>query len=317
MDTKELKSFIIAAKCGSFQKAAEQLFLSSTALIKQINGLEEELGFKLFIRTNRGILLTESGKYFYDASEDILRRCAEAIQNGRDRSPHKTEPIRIGFSPINPYHDVFSCYDIGEDFNKYLSNVVVPISGEFKNFIDEIRNLGSRVDVIPYFLGNNLLKPISEEFCLARIPMHIALPLNHSLADKDVLHYEDLNGQELVTLSDSVNIYYKEFNKVIMERAPHVRITPVSFIDFQTLNETVSGRRVLLVGEYLWNAHPLLKFIPLAEDLLLPYGLYYSPNPADSVLQLLQTFRENGVTGNVEDSRIVHFRHPEEPSPLY
>ena len=43
MITKELKSFLITAQTGSFQKASEQLYLSSTALIKQINALEQEV----------------------------------------------------------------------------------------------------------------------------------------------------------------------------------------------------------------------------------------------------------------------------------
>ena len=86
MNIAELRSFVITAKCGSFQTAAKQLFLSSTALIKQINSLEDELGFKLFIRTNRGVLLTESGRIFLEASQDILRNVTDAIQRGRERS---------------------------------------------------------------------------------------------------------------------------------------------------------------------------------------------------------------------------------------
>lgn len=61
MDIKELRSFVVAAGCGSFQKAAEQLFITPLALIKQINSMENELDFKLFVRSNKGIQLTESG----------------------------------------------------------------------------------------------------------------------------------------------------------------------------------------------------------------------------------------------------------------
>ncbi len=309
MDTKELKSFVVAARNGSFQKAAEQLFLSATALIKQINGLEDELGFKLFVRTNKGIFLTESGKVFYDASEDILRRCAEAVQNAKDRSVQKVEPLRFGFSPVNPYQDVFNKYYYSkEDFAGRFSNILVPISGEFKDFIDELRNIGSRVDLVPYFLGNKLVDPLCREFCLARIPLCIALADNHPLAHKDMISFDDLNGQELVTLAGSVNTYYKAFNKRLQKEAPHVRLRPVSFIDFATLNETVIGRHMLLVGEYLWNVHPLLRLIPLEGDLLMPYGLYYSPEPSPGVRQFLETFQKNGITGKVEDAPYFSFR---------
>lgn len=57
MYSEQLKSFICVADCGSFSKAAEKLFVSSTAVMKQMNMLEKELGIKLFIRTNHGIRL--------------------------------------------------------------------------------------------------------------------------------------------------------------------------------------------------------------------------------------------------------------------
>ena len=64
MDHTVLQSFLTVAECGSFSKAAERLFISSTAVMKQINGLEEEIGVKLFARTNRGLTLTEAGQSF-------------------------------------------------------------------------------------------------------------------------------------------------------------------------------------------------------------------------------------------------------------
>lgn len=311
MDTNELKSFIAAAKSGSFQKAAEQLFLSSTALIKQINGLENELGFKLFIRTNKGILLTESGKAFYDASQDILFRCAEAVQNARDRSYQGSEPIRIGFSPVNPYQNVFDRYYYSpntDGIDDSFTPIITPISGEFSDFMEELKNLGAHVDVIPFFMGNKYMEPFCKSFSLARIPMCVAVPLNHPLAKKGTLSFDDLNGQELVTLADTVNSYYKEFHRTILEKAPHVRLRPVNFIDFSLLNETVIEQHLLLAGEYLRSAHPLLRFIRFEEDLLIPYGLYYSPTPSQGVINLIKAFADNGLSGNPEDSPIVSFR---------
>ena len=58
----QLDTFICVAEAGSFNNAAEKLYISPTAVIKQINLLEKRLDLKLFIITHRGLILTESGK---------------------------------------------------------------------------------------------------------------------------------------------------------------------------------------------------------------------------------------------------------------
>ena len=50
-----LKTFICVVDCGSLNKAAERLFLTPTAVMKQMNLLEKQLNLKLIQRTNRGI----------------------------------------------------------------------------------------------------------------------------------------------------------------------------------------------------------------------------------------------------------------------
>ena len=49
-----LTAFVCAADCGSFTKAAEKLYLSPTAVMKQINTLESHLQLQLISRTNQG-----------------------------------------------------------------------------------------------------------------------------------------------------------------------------------------------------------------------------------------------------------------------
>ena len=56
MYNKHLETFICVADLGSFSKAAEALYISSTAVIKQINLLEQERNEKLFDSTQRAII---------------------------------------------------------------------------------------------------------------------------------------------------------------------------------------------------------------------------------------------------------------------
>lgn len=62
MYNPQLDTFLCVAESGSFNKAAEKLYISPPAVIKQINLLEESLGLQLFVRTHRGLVLTEAGK---------------------------------------------------------------------------------------------------------------------------------------------------------------------------------------------------------------------------------------------------------------
>ena len=62
MNLNNINSFVRVAEAGSFNKAAEELHLTSTALIKQINLLESDLGLRLFERTHRGLTLTKAGE---------------------------------------------------------------------------------------------------------------------------------------------------------------------------------------------------------------------------------------------------------------
>ncbi len=54
-----LDTFIAVADCGSFTKAAEVLFISPTAVMKQMNSYENHLDLKLIERTSSGIRLTK------------------------------------------------------------------------------------------------------------------------------------------------------------------------------------------------------------------------------------------------------------------
>lgn len=58
MYNRHLDSFLSVAETGSFSKAAEASHISRTALIQQINLLEEHVSFPLFVRTSKGARLT-------------------------------------------------------------------------------------------------------------------------------------------------------------------------------------------------------------------------------------------------------------------
>lgn len=100
MYNHQLDAFLKVADMGSFGKAAEAMFISSPAIIQQINLLEGRCGFKLFIRSNHGVKLTPAGKSLYEdaktlihLSEDaLIRRDLLAESSGND-SAHRNLPV--------------------------------------------------------------------------------------------------------------------------------------------------------------------------------------------------------------------------------
>lgn len=61
----QLATFLRVADAGSFNRAAEELFISPSAVIKQINLLEGSLSAALFVRSHRGLTLTPAGAGAY------------------------------------------------------------------------------------------------------------------------------------------------------------------------------------------------------------------------------------------------------------
>ena len=75
----QLETFIVVADQGSFNKAADALYITPPAVTKQINILEKELGLQLFIRTHRGLVLTEAGKSLYKDAKYVIQYCKDSV----------------------------------------------------------------------------------------------------------------------------------------------------------------------------------------------------------------------------------------------
>ena len=102
MYNPQIKTFIVVADAGSFNKAAEQLFVSSTAIIKQMNLLEDHVGVRLFNRSHRGLSLTEAGEVFYKDAKHIIQYSENTIKRVTEIDKGVSDTIRIGSSPITP-----------------------------------------------------------------------------------------------------------------------------------------------------------------------------------------------------------------------
>ena len=88
-----LKGFEAAARHLSFTRAAQELFLTQSAVSREIKTLEQQLGQPLFERVNRGLRLTDAGQTLYRAVADALLLIEQAT--GRLASTRTTETLTV------------------------------------------------------------------------------------------------------------------------------------------------------------------------------------------------------------------------------
>lgn len=97
MDIRQLAIFVEAARAKNFRAAALQLGIAQPAVTQRIRQLEENLGFKLFLRVNRGVELTPAGQSMLLDAEEILARTKGALEKAHQIRRGQLGTLRIGF----------------------------------------------------------------------------------------------------------------------------------------------------------------------------------------------------------------------------
>ena len=98
MNDKQIVCFMAVAESLNFTHAAEKIYLSQPTISRLINTLEEELGFKLFYRSNKEVRLTSPGVVFYQSMKDIQKRFEETIRKAKYIDAGMTGELRIGLT---------------------------------------------------------------------------------------------------------------------------------------------------------------------------------------------------------------------------
>ena len=98
IDFELYRIFYVVANNKNITKASEELNISQPAISKSIKNLEEQLGGPLFIRTKRGVILTEEGKEFYNYIKQAIEFINNAEHKFTDLIKLETGKIRIGIS---------------------------------------------------------------------------------------------------------------------------------------------------------------------------------------------------------------------------
>ncbi|EMB2846283.1 LysR family transcriptional regulator [Pseudomonas aeruginosa] len=103
MELRHLRYFIAVAEELHFGRAAERLGISQPPLSQQIQTLEEEIGARLFERTNRRVELTDAGRLFLDESRQVLAQVDKAVLLARRAHLGELGELKIGFTSSAPF----------------------------------------------------------------------------------------------------------------------------------------------------------------------------------------------------------------------
>ena len=93
-----LRTFCVAARYESFKAAADELFITSSAVSQQIKSLEEELDLQLFERSARELALTEDGRALFEALSPLIEQIDTAVANLKQSGTRRS--VRISVQPF-------------------------------------------------------------------------------------------------------------------------------------------------------------------------------------------------------------------------
>lgn len=293
MYNPRLETFIHVADAGSFNKAAEKLFITPTAVIKQINLLESNIGVKLFDRTHRGLLLTNAGRSFYNDAKYIIQYSNESVARAKNAMQDSVATVRIGSSPLTPTQLLVDLWPKIHNICPDIKFQLIPFENTPENAREILSNLGQNIDVVAGIFDESYFnRSHCTGFEICRVPICCAVSLNHPLAQKDVLTIEDLYGETLMLIRRGWSSYVDRLRDEIWTNHTDINIVDFNFYNVDVFNQCQNSNDILMAIDVWRGVHPLLKIIPVAWDYSIPYGLLYSDMPSDNVQKLLTALHQ-------------------------
>lgn len=293
MYNSQLRALICVADCGSFHKAAELLYLSPTAVMKQINTLEKHLGFPLLVRTSQGVRLSAAGESIYRDAKYMISYSEQAVKRARELTDEQHATLRVGTSMLNPcklFMDLW--YRTSARFPQFKIQIV-PYEDNHDGILSVIDRIGEDFDFIVGVCDSASWLDRCRFLKLGVYRKMIAVPLAHRLACRDRLSVTDLYGETMMMVKRGDSAVNDRLRDDLAQNHPQIQIedTP-HFYDIDVFNRCAEGSHVLLTLECWKDIHPSLVSIPVDWDYTIPYGLLYSKTPSRDVLEFLDAIQQ-------------------------
>lgn len=200
MNINQLKYFIAVAEYRSFSKAAEQYFLTQTAVTQQVQKLEETVGVQLIDRKTRPISVTPMGNVFLKEARAIVNRMDMAVLRTREASTGITGTLRIGYTKGYEHSNLTVKL---RQFHHEYPNVLITCS---RCDTDALASglIDGQFDVIFTWDSTNICKDEAVEYQLQeRVRLVVAMYGSHPLAQRTGLTRADLRDEINLFMSPS------------------------------------------------------------------------------------------------------------------
>lgn len=290
MYDKALEIFKEAVDCGSFSKAAGRLYITHTAVIKQLNGLESRIGVRLLERSNHGVKPTAAGEIFYEEAVKLMRLSKEAVQRVRGQGRPERIALRVGTSVLSPCQDFLEQWRRmetapGEECRFRLR--IVPFSDDRRRY----EHLGIDFDFLIGPYNNPAMEGKYRFLPIGRYRFGLLMNREHPLSNRRSLALHELKG-EAVQIMTSGSSPINDAIRQAIGALPHIKIEDITPIyNMDTFNLCAERGTLLLSLESWQHIHPALAFVPLREDYSIPYGVIAAKEPGQGMEAFLEVLQ--------------------------
>ncbi len=289
MYNSQLETFICVVDVGSFSKAAERLYISAPAVIKQINSLENSLDLQLFERTHRGLLVTEAGQSLYKDAKYLIQYSKESLVRARNAMNHDDEIIRVGISPMTPPEIFVELWPKIQQIYPDMKFKLTTFENTPENAREILANMGQNIDVIAGIFDETMLKLRGCDGTeISREPFYAAVSIHHRLAGRESITLSDLAGESLMLMQRGWSYYGDRLRDDLEKNHPEIKIVDFELYNVEAFNRCENNNEVLLAFKSWESVHPLIKIIPVEWDYTMPFGILHSKEPSDKVKRLIK-----------------------------
>ena len=292
MYNPQLDTFVAVVENGSFAKAAQALFISTPAVIKKVNALEDRLGLKLLDRTAQGTTLSEVGEVFYEEAKRIIEESHEVLIRLQSMQQEKDgKVIRIGLGYMTSRELLRDVVSVAQREDPELKYRLVTFEMRPDLHRHNLSRLGKDIDFF-LVMYDPMRASTLNTLHLSYEPVCCAVSLQHPLAEKDRLTIQGLRGQTMICFRQGYNAFIDQFRNDMRSLYPEIHLKDFSYINEETFNRCANSRDVLFAFPIWRNYHPGVKIIPVDWPYTVPFGLRYSPDAPPAVRKFIDSVKK-------------------------
>lgn len=217
MTLLQLKYIAMVAKCGSFSKAAQTLYVSQPGISKMVRAIEEELGITVFVRSSAGITLTAEGKELLNMGNRLLNDADHITQHFKQDIREDHAMLSVSSQHYCFVVDALSMLQQESKIDSYTYKLLI---GQNPDVIQHVADKESELGVL--FVGEHNRKFMDHVFedndlefhhLMTSIP-YVFIHRDHPLASQESLSFEDLQQYPCIMYEldpSSPSILHEEF----------------------------------------------------------------------------------------------------------